>query len=123
MAAATTVVLLAISMLSAHAVPTVVLVAVLGLIGLSANPVLSALAVRFAGVAPTLGVSLSVSAYNLGTAVGSWIAGLTLGSAFGATGPAVVGTLIAALTLIPAVAIAIAQRRRAARATAGHRPA
>ena len=91
-AAATTVVLLAICLLSAHAVPTVVLVALLGLIGLSANPVLSALAVRFAGVAPTLGVSMSVAAYNLGTAVGSWIAGLTLGSALGATGPAVVGT-------------------------------
>jgi predicted MFS family arabinose efflux permease len=73
-------------------------------------------------VAPTLGVSMSVAAYNLGTAVGSWIAGLTLGSALGATGPAVAGTLIASLTLVPAVAIAIAQRRRATRATAGHRP-
>ena len=38
---------------------------------------------------------MSVAAYNLGTAVGSWIAGLTLGSALGATGPAVVGTVIA----------------------------
>ena len=102
--------------------PRSLLVALLGLLGLSANPVLSALAVRFAGVAPTLGVAMSVAAYNLGTAVGSWIAGLTLGSALGATGPAVVGTVIAALTLIPTIAIAIAQRRRAARATAGHRP-
>jgi DHA1 family inner membrane transport protein len=109
-AAATTAVLLAVCLLSSHALPTVVLVGVLGLIGLSANPVLSSLAVRFAGVAPTLGVSLSVSAYNLGTAVGSWIAGLTLGSALGATGPAVVGTVIAALTLVPASALAIAQR-------------
>jgi hypothetical protein len=79
-APATTVVLMAISLLSAHAAPTVVLVAMLGLIGLNANPVLSALAVRFAGVAPTLGVAMSVSAYNLGTAVGSWAAGLTLGT-------------------------------------------
>ena len=59
--------------------PTVVLVVLLGLVGLSANPVLSSLAVRFAGVAPTLGVAMSVSAYNLGTAVGSWIAGLDPG--------------------------------------------
>jgi predicted MFS family arabinose efflux permease len=117
-AAATTVVLTAICLLSVNAVFTVVLVAVLGLIGLSANPVLSALAVRLAGVAPTLGVSMSVAAYNLGTAVGSWIAGLSLGSALGATGPAVVGTVLAALTLIPAVAIALAQRRRATRAAA-----
>ena len=47
-AAATTVVLIAICLLSAYAVPTVVLVALLGLIGLSASLVLSSLAVRFA---------------------------------------------------------------------------
>jgi predicted MFS family arabinose efflux permease len=111
--AATTVVLAAICLLSAHPVATVVLVALLGLVGLSANPVLSALAVRFAGVAPTLGVAMAVSAYNLGTAVGSWGAGHTLGSALGATGPAVLGTGIAALTLVPAVSVALVQRRRA----------
>jgi predicted MFS family arabinose efflux permease len=110
-AAATTAVLLAISLLSAHPVPTVVLVAMLGLLGLSANPVLSSLAVRFAGAAATLGVAMSVSAYNLGTAVGSWAAGLTLASGLGATGPAVVGAAIAALTLVPTVAIALVQRR------------
>jgi predicted MFS family arabinose efflux permease len=111
--AATTVVLVAICLLSAHPVPTVVLVALLGLVGLSANPVLSAMAVRFAGVAPTLGVAMSVAAYNLGTAVGSWGAGRTLGSALGATGPALLGTGIAALTLVPAVAVALVERRRA----------
>lgn len=105
-AASTAVVLLAIVLLSAHAVPTVLLVVLLGLLGLSANPVLSALAVRFAGVAPTLGVAMSVSAYNLGTAVGSWIAGHALDSGLGATGPAVVGTVLAALTLVPTIAIA-----------------
>ena len=93
--------------------PTVALVGLLGLVGLSANPVLSSLAVRFAGVAPTLGVAMSVSAYNLGTAVGSGIAGATLGSPLGAAGPAVVGTVLAALTLVPATAIARAGRRRA----------
>jgi predicted MFS family arabinose efflux permease len=106
----------AVCLLSAHAAPTVLLVAVLGLIGLSANPVLSALAVRFAGVAPTLGVAMSVAAYNLGTALGSWGAGLTLRSALGATGPAVVGTGIAALTLIPT--FALARRRSPTRAAA-----
>ena len=110
----TTVVLLAICLLSAHALPTVALVALLGLIGLSANPVLSSLAVRFAGVAPTLGVAMSVAAYNLGTAVGSWLAGRTLDSGLGATGPAAVGTVIAALTLVPTIAIARIHRRRAA---------
>ena len=102
---ATTVVLPAISLLSRLAVPTVVLVVLLGLVGLSANPVLSSLAVRLAGMTPTLGVAMSVSAYSLGTAVGSSIAGATLGSRLGAIGPAVVGAVLAALTLVPLVTL------------------
>jgi DHA1 family inner membrane transport protein len=52
-----------------------------------------------------------VSAFNFGTATGSWIAGLALDSPAGAVGPAVVGTGIATLTLIPSIAIALTQRR------------
>ncbi|MGY1704774.1 MFS transporter [Geodermatophilus sp. SYSU D00697] len=110
-AASTTAVLLAICLLSAQPVPTVLLVVLLGLLGLSANPVLSALAVRFAGAAPTLGVAMSVSAYNLGTAVGSGIAGRALDSGLGATGPTVVGAGLAVLTLVPTISIARLQRR------------
>ena len=109
-AASTTVVLLAICLVSAHPLPTVLLVVLLGLLGLSANPVLSALAVRFAGVAPTLGVALSVAAYNAGTAVGSAAAGVSLNSGLGATGPVVVGSSVAALTLLPTVALALLHR-------------
>ena len=112
MPAATTVVLAVIGLLSAHGVPTVALVVLLGLVGLSANPVLTSFAVRSASAAPTLGSSLSVAAFNAGTAVGSWIAGLTLGSTLGAAGPVVVGVGFAALTLIPAIAVARIQRRR-----------
>jgi DHA1 family inner membrane transport protein len=110
--AVTTLLLLAICLLAGHAVPTIALVALLGLFGLGANPVLIALAVRFAGRAPTLGSALTVSAFNLGTAIGSWIAGFALESSLGATGPAAVGTVIAALTLVPTIAIALTQRRR-----------
>jgi len=110
-AAVTAVVLLGICLLSTHTVPAVVLVVLLGLFGLSANPVLSSLAVRFGGAAPTLAVAMSVSAYNVGTAVGSGIAGATLSSRLGAAGPAVVGTGITTLTLIPTVVIAFLQRR------------
>jgi DHA1 family inner membrane transport protein len=110
-AAGATLLLLAISLFSGHAVATIVLVALLGFFGLGANPVLISLAVRFAGKAPALGSALSVSAFNLGTAVGSWIAGLTLSTSLGSVGPAVVGTVIAALTLIPTSAIALVARR------------
>jgi predicted MFS family arabinose efflux permease len=117
-AVSTTVVLFAIALLSTHLVTTVVLVVVLGALALSANPVLSSLAVRYAGVAPTLGVALSVSAYNLGTAVGSWLAGRALDSGLEATGPAVVGTVIAALTLVPTVVLAWIRRPGSAGSTA-----
>ncbi|WP_406340550.1 MFS transporter [Streptomyces sp. NBC_01578] len=112
--AVTTLLLLALCLLSGQAAPTIVLVGLLGLFGLGANPVLIALGVRFAGKAPTLGSALTVSAFNLGTAIGSWIAGFALESSLGTTGPAAVGTVIAALTLIPTITIALTQRRSTA---------
>ncbi|MEO6089234.1 MAG: MFS transporter, partial [Umezawaea sp.] len=105
-AAVTAVLLPLIGLLSGFAAATIALVALLGFFGLGANPVLGSLVVRFAGRAPTLATALSVSAFNLGTAVGSWFAGLALDSTLGTTGPAVVGSAIAALTLIPTITIA-----------------
>ncbi|WP_406164570.1 MFS transporter [Streptomyces sp. NBC_00996] len=111
-AAATALLLLAICLLSGYAAATIVLVTLLGSFGLGANPVLISMAVRFAGKAPALGSALSISAFNLGTTVGSWIAGLALGFSLGSTGPAAVGTAIAALPLIPTVALAVNRHRR-----------
>lgn len=88
------------------------LVVALGFFGLGANPVLITLAVRFAGHAPTLGSALAVAAFNCGTAAGSCIGGIVLGSGLGAIGPVAIGTAIAALTLLPATALARTQRRR-----------
>jgi DHA1 family inner membrane transport protein len=70
--ALTAIILLAMCLLSAHAMPTVALVSLLGLLGLGANPVLISLAVRFASQAPILGSALCVSAFNVGTAFGTW---------------------------------------------------
>ncbi|MDT5033071.1 MAG: transporter, family, chloramphenicol resistance protein [Actinoplanes sp.] len=109
--------MLAICLFAAFAVPTVVLLILLGFFGLGANPVLMSLVVRFAGRAPTSGSGLSVAAFNLGTAAGSGIAGLALDSSLGATGPALIGAVIASLTLIPTIAVAVIRRRRGALAT------
>ncbi|MEU6740966.1 MFS transporter [Streptosporangium sandarakinum] len=114
-AAGAAVLLAALCLLPGHAWVTVVLVALLGFFGLGANPVLISLSVRFAGRAPTLASALSVSAFNVGTAAGTWIAGRALGSFLGVVGPAVVGAVIAALTLIPTATIAVVQRRRTRR--------
>ncbi|MFJ1646035.1 MFS transporter [Streptomyces sp. NPDC088258] len=87
--------------LSHNAVPTVVLVVLLGMAGMSVPPVVTSLAVRFAGNAPTLAAALAVSSFNVGIAAGSWIAGRALDSSLGLTGPALIGTVMAGLALVP----------------------
>jgi DHA1 family inner membrane transport protein len=107
---------MAICIFSRQTLPTVLLVALLGLSGMTVNPVLISLAVRFAGHAPTLASALSTSSFNLGTAVGSWIAGIALESSLRELGPPLVGTVITSLTLIPlgVLATTAAARSRAA---------
>ncbi|MFB8761093.1 MFS transporter [Nocardiopsis alba] len=111
---ATTLILTGLALVAGASTPTTILLILLGLFGLGANPVLISLAVRYAAHAPTLGSSLSVAAFNLGTAIASWIGGIALGTGPGTTGPVLVGAVIAALTLIPATALALIQRSRAA---------
>ncbi|MFJ9576285.1 hypothetical protein ACIRQF_07875 [Streptomyces sp. NPDC101191] len=52
-----------------------------------------------------------MSAFNLGTAAGSWVTVLALGSPFQAAGPAMVGATMAALALVPTITIALIQGR------------
>ncbi|MFE5297792.1 MFS transporter [Streptomyces sp. NPDC056632] len=111
-AASAAVVLLTRGLLSAFAVPTMALVALLGLVAFLGTPVLIALGVRFAGKAPTLGSALTVSAFDLGTAAGSWVTVLALGSPCQVAGPAMVGAAMAALALVPTITSALIQGRR-----------
>ena len=111
--ALTSIVLLALFLLSDQSTPTVVLVALLGLFGLSANPVLTTFAVRFAASAPTLGSSLAVSAFNLGTALGTGAAGALLASPLGVRAPVTLGAAVTVVTIVPAIFLLLVQRRRA----------
>lgn len=91
----------ALFLFSHFAVVAVVLIFLLGLFGMATNPILIGKAVSYAGQAPTLASALSTSAFNLGTAVGSWMAGFALESALGASGPVLVGAGVAALYFLP----------------------
>ncbi|MGA5141426.1 hypothetical protein [Streptomyces azureus] len=84
------------------------------------NPVVTSLAVRFAGDAPTLTSALTTSACNTGIAAGSAIAGRAVGSSLGLTGPPLVGTVSAALTPLPLLALAVSRTPRTARVLARH---
>lgn len=110
-AAATAVVLLLLIPLSASPVAAVVLVFLMALTGFTVNPVVTALAVRFAGGAPTLTSALSTSAFNTGIAAGTAIAATALDSPLGLVGPPLVGAVGAALTLLPLAALATGARR------------
>ncbi|MFF7135779.1 MFS transporter [Streptomyces sp. NPDC008196] len=106
-AAATALVLFLMIPLSTNADTATILVFLMGLTGFAVNPVVTALAMRFAGDAPTLTSALTTSAFNVGVAGGSFIAGAALDSPLGVTGPPLVGTVIAALTLLPLIALAV----------------
>jgi predicted MFS family arabinose efflux permease len=117
-AAATAVTLLMLIRLSDSPVASVVLVFLMALTGFTVNPVVTSLAVRFAGDAPTLTSALTTSAYNTGIAAGSALAGRALDSSLGLTGPAFVGTVSAALTLLPLTALALSRTARPTRIVA-----
>lgn len=106
-AAATALTLLVLIPLSTSAVTAAALVFLMALAGFTVNPVVTSLAVHFSGDAPTLTSALTTSAYNTGIAVGAALAGQALDSSLGLTGPALVGAVFAALTLVPLIALAL----------------
>jgi DHA1 family inner membrane transport protein len=105
-----TLVLLGLGTLAGSPVPAIIFSVLLGVAGMSVPPVVTSLAVRYARSAPTLAAALSVSAFNLGIALGSWAGGRALDSSLGATGPALIGAAGAALGLVPLLALARGSR-------------
>jgi len=109
-AAMTVLTVAGIWLFSAQPVPLLLLFTFLGLFGLSANPILVALAARFGADSPTLAAAMPTSIFNLGTAVGTAITSMALESSLGSLAPAIVGTIFALLTFVPLTALAIIDR-------------
>jgi predicted MFS family arabinose efflux permease len=105
-AVASGMVMVLIVLLAGNGVTAVALIVLLGVAGMAVPPVATGLAVRFAAAAPTLAAGLAVSGFNGGIALGSWIAGDALESSLGATGPALIGAIMAAVGLVPLLALA-----------------
>jgi predicted MFS family arabinose efflux permease len=112
-------VLLLLVPMSTLMVPTAILVVLLGFTGLGVTAIATPLSVRFGHSGPSLASALTVSAFNVGIAAATWLAGVALESPLGLTGPSIVGAVMALLGLIPLGALAI---MRATRATT-HSPA
>lgn len=114
-AAAITLTALALVVLAAsstHSTVVVGLVVLLGATGLGANPVLIAQTLRHAGHGSTLASSLAVSAFNLGTAAGTALAGATLSSSWGLIGPAAFGAVVTGSALLPIGMLALSTTAR-----------
>jgi DHA1 family inner membrane transport protein len=107
-----TIVLALLIPLSVNPTVTIVLVVVLGMAGMAVPPVATSLSMRFASDAPTLAAAIAVSAFNLGIALGSWIAGSALESSLGAVGPEMVGAVMVAIGLIPLTVLALVRADR-----------
>jgi predicted MFS family arabinose efflux permease len=106
------VVLLMLIPLSTFVVPTIVLVILLGFTGMGVTAIATPLAVRFGHSGPSLAAALTVSAFNVGIAAATWLAGVALDSTLGATGPAIVGAAMAILGLIPLIILALIRATR-----------
>lgn len=108
----------ALALLALPPTPATVLVlfTLLGLVGLSSNPVLVGLANRFGGEASTLATAMPTAIFNLGTAIGTGLAGATLATGLGTRGPLLVGVVGAALVLVPLGTLILLERRSAQRA-------
>ena len=109
-ASATLVVGLALLLTPSQPALVLVLFVLLGLVGLSANPVLVGLANRYGGEASTLATSMPTAIFNLGTALGTGLAGAALGSGLGVQGPLLVGSIGAALVLVPLGLLVLQER-------------
>jgi predicted MFS family arabinose efflux permease len=102
---------LALFQLSSVPGAVIALFILLGLVGLSANPVLVGLAHRFGGGASTLATAMPTAIFNLGTAIGTGIAAAALGTGLGSRGPLLVGAIGALLVLVPLGLLILTERR------------
>jgi DHA1 family inner membrane transport protein len=105
---------LALAACSTLPIPTVALFALLGLTGLSANSILIAAVIRFAGSAPTVAIGITPSAFNVGTTIGTGISAAALGGPLGDLAPLVVGAVAASLVLVVFGGLTLRERRPSA---------
>lgn len=88
------------------AIPAVVMLFVVGLVGSSVMPALQTRLMRWAGRGQTLAGALNHAALNVANALGAWVGGLVIAAGYGYRAPAVAATALSLIGLaiaIPAV--------------------
>lgn len=82
-----------------HTVPVAMLVFLLGAFGFGINPALNSRVFTLAPSAPTLGVALNVSSFNVGITAGPWLGGLAIGAGMGYPSVAWIGAALGVAAL------------------------
>jgi predicted MFS family arabinose efflux permease len=99
-------VLAAITLWASNVPAAVTLVVLLGATAFAATPILVAQALHAASSAPTLVSALATSAFNVGNAGGSWLAGFALTTSIGLRGPALTGLALTLASIVPLTLLA-----------------
>ncbi|WP_432573647.1 MFS transporter [Kineococcus sp. SYSU DK005] len=108
-----TVVLAGFALLAGNRPAVLVALVLMGATGFATVPGLQLRIVRHAAGAPTLASGANIAAFNVGNALGAWVAGLAITAGFGYTSPLWTGAGFALLAL--AVLAVAARRDRAPR--------
>ncbi|MFJ4295653.1 MFS transporter [Curtobacterium sp. NPDC089689] len=111
-ASLTTALLALLAIFSGFAVPAVVLISLAALTGFAVNPITISLSVTYGKGAPNLAPALSTSAFNVGIASGSGLAGVFLESPLELEGPVTVGITFALITVVVLAILGMMERRR-----------
>lgn len=116
------VVLVGIAVASRHALPVAALSVLLGLTGFGTNPALNSRVFSLGASAPTLTAAGTTSAFNVGIAVGPWLAGLALTAGWGYPAVPWIGAVLAVAALALFAVDAALVRGRHARGIAASQP-
>lgn len=104
--------ILALFTLTAHAKVTMVItLAVFGIASFVINPALQTRVMNVSPDAPTLASAVNISAFNVGNALGPWLAGLAISAGAGYLAPSWVGAVLAAGSIATALASIASDRR------------
>ena len=105
--------ILALFTLTAHSKSAMVItLAVFGVASFAINPALQTRVMNISPDAPTLASAVNISAFNVGNALGPWLAGLAISSGAGFLAPSRVGAALAVGSIATALASIAADHRK-----------
>lgn len=105
-------ILLLFTLTAGNGLAMVATIAIFGIASFLINPALQTRVMTEADDAPTLASASNISAFNVGNALGPWLAGLAISTGYGYLAPSHVGAALAATALLVALIATAADRQQ-----------